>query len=131
AVIRRVAWSRPRTPERARARGARDSWTADHPRGSPRAVPGRGHRGGGGAVGRTLRSARRLARGDRARLDPARARDDEVEQAGRGGAARAPAPDALLEDAQARHSPTPAIGRGNPPLCVPRSIERPKRGHFP
>src|SRR5206468_2888060 len=72
AALLRMARQRPRAPERARARGARDSWTADHPRGSPRAVPGRGHRARGGADGRTLRSARRLARGDRACLHPAR-----------------------------------------------------------
>src|SRR5881628_1496583 len=112
---------RARAPERARARGARDPWTADHPRGPPRAAPGRGRRAGGRADGRTVRSACGLARGDRARLDPARARDDEVEQAGGGGAARAPAPDALLEDAQARHPAAPAVGPSPAPETQARS----------
>src|SRR5207245_656661 len=131
AALLRVARQRPRAPERARAGGARDSWTADHPRGSPRALPGRGHRARGGGDGRTLRSARRLARRDRARLHPARARDDEVEQAGRGGAARAPAPGALLEDAQARHPATSSAGRRQrPSASLTRSTQRPKRGHL-
>src|SRR5436190_437411 len=121
----RVARKRPRAPECARAGPARDARTADHARGLPRAAPARGRRARCRAGGRALGGARRVVGGDRAGVDPARARDDEVEQAGRRGAARVEAPDALLQDAQARHPAAPAVVRSKRPICVVGSIAPP------
>jgi len=95
-----LAGQRPRAPARDRAGGARDARPDDHPGRPARAAPAHGPRRRARYLGRrTLAGARRLARGDRAGVDPQGARDHALEQAGRGRPAGAAPSDALLEDA--------------------------------
>jgi len=63
----------------------------------------------GGGLG-----ARRLARGDRARVDTQGPRDDALEQAGGRCPAGPAEAHALLEDAQARHPPAPRLAGASP-----------------
>ena len=99
-----------RARARDRASGTGRARAGDHARRSAG-----GTAGGAGVDGRR-RPAARVARGDRARVDRAGARDVRVEQAG-GRAHARPAPaDALLEDAPARDSAAPASRRA--PIAV-------------